>query len=425
MDNRHIYSARYLLPMHAAPLEDAALQVCGDRIVAVGRRLDLLRQSPDLPHTNFGDAILLPPLVNAHTHLELTDFPLWAADHPAPAVTADFVDWILRVISVKRQVDAAQMATSLRHGLTQLLRTGTGVVADILSQPGLATEYANSPLLGRVDLELIGRGQIAQAPVMARAQTWLQTAGEGEGRLQRGLSPHAPYTVDSDLLTTIADYAQRRRAALTLHLAESAAEVELLHQASGPLVDRLYSTVGWTTPEPVGSAVDYLQAAEALRASTLLVHGVQLSADEIRRIAVAGASLVLCPRSNQMLKVGMAPVKALVCQGVNLCLGTDSLASNQSLSLWDELEAALALYAPTLSAVDLLRMATMNGARALQLSAEVGTLEPGKGAHFQLLRPETLPAVNDLAAFLCRGERGAEVAHLFLHGVDVLKEQNR
>jgi cytosine/adenosine deaminase-related metal-dependent hydrolase len=245
---------------------------------------------------------------------------------------------------------------------------------------------------------------------------------ERVGQLAHGLSPHAPYTVSQELLSEISDYAQRKAASMAMHIAESVEEVELLHQGSGPLADRLYTRVGWPPPEPVGGAIDYLQRSDALRPSSLLVHGVQLTADEIRRIAVAGASVVLCPRSNRQLSVGRAPVEALVCQGVNLCLGTDSLASNSSLSLWDEMGAALELYAPVLSAVDLLRMATMGGARALGLSGEMGCLTAGSGAHFQVVRPDKLPAMADLAPFLCQGERGREVAHLYLQGVDVLKD---
>jgi len=414
-----IYTARYLLPMTSAPIEDAALLVRDGRIASVGRRVDLPARDLGCETIDFGDAILLPPLVNAHAHLELTDFPKWAGSS-VPAAGSGFVDWILHLIAIKRAQTPESLAKSLRHGLEQLPRTGTGVVADILSQPDLAPVYADSALLGRVDLELIGRGASAQQAVLARARHWLEQ--RGEGALCHGLSPHAPYTVDPTLLTEVAELASRYRVPLTIHLAESVAEIELLRDGAGELVEKLYAKVGWPAPEPLGSPLDYLRQSEALLPHNLLIHGVQLDADTIHHLARSRASLVLCPRSNRQLGVGVAPVAALRCQGVNLALGTDSLASNDTLSLYDEMEAAVDQYAPILSAIDVLQMATIGGAIALQLDSEVGRLSVGCGAHFQVVRPERLPALSDLATFLCRGDRGGEVAHLFLHGVDLLVE---
>ncbi len=419
MSSPQIYTSRFLLPITTPPLEDAALVVRDARIVAVGRRSDVLAQYPAAPRTDFGDAILLPPLINAHTHLELTDYPQWASNAPDTVETSTFVDWILRLIGIKRLQSPETLAVSLRTGLNAVLRSGTGAIADILSQAELLPDYADSPLLGRIDLELIGRGEPVHAALVDRVSRWAQAQFVGD--LRRGLSPHAPYTVDPTLLSAIADLSGRRRLPLTIHLAESPAEIQLLSAGKGELVDKLYALVGWPAPEPLGSPVDYLLQAEALRPDTLLIHGVQLDAADIHRIARAGASLVLCPRSNRRLGVGVAPVASLRCQGVNLALGTDSLASNDSLSLYDEMTAALQDYAPVLSPVDIVQIATIGGARALRLDEVTGRLTPGCGAHFQVLHPTQMPAQGELAEFLCCHGRGADVAHLYLHGVDVLE----
>jgi len=418
-----IYTARYLLPIDAPPIDDAALVTSGDRIVAVGRRTELRAQYPDAPLIDFGDAILLPPLVNTHTHLELTDFPRWAKGRTSPGGAGSFVDWILHLIGIKREQTPESLAAALRNGLDEVLHSGTGAIADILSQGDLLPIYAESPLLGRVDLELIGRGETVRDPLLDRAGRWLQTGPVGH--LHQGLSPHAPYTVDPALLAAIVDISGSRRLPLTIHLAESEAEIELLTEGRGELVDKLYALAGWTAPEPLGSPVDYLRQAQALRPDTLLIHGVHLEADDVHAIARAGASLVLCPRSNRRLGVGIAPVASLCCQGVNLAIGTDSLASNDSLSLYDEMAAALQDYSPVLSPVDILQMATIGGARALQIRGLTGRLAPESGAHFQVIRPAQLPKPDKLAEFLCCHGRGNDVAHLFLHGVDVLEKAGR
>jgi cytosine/adenosine deaminase-related metal-dependent hydrolase len=151
----------------------------------------------------------------------------------------------------------------------------------------------------------------------------------------------------------------------------------------------------------------------------LLVHGVQVDVADVQQIAAAGCGLVLCPRSNEQLGVGTAPAALYRRHHVPLALGTDSLASNDSLSLWDELAAARRLY-PELTPRELLHMATAGGAALLGLSGEMGSLAPGGGAHFQLLRPASLPSLSELVEFLCTPGRSAEVTQLWLGGEEVL-----
>jgi cytosine/adenosine deaminase-related metal-dependent hydrolase len=424
--NETVYTAAFVLPMTSAPLANGAIHARGDRIVAVGPFAALQAASPKVKVVDFGSAILMPPLVNAHTHLELTDFPQWQAEAKQTDTPDDFAEWILQVIHVKRERQHNDFFTSLTNGLRQSLASGTGVVVDILSKPELAEAYNGSPLLGRIDLELIGQDRKALDPLLERAAQWL--AGRSAAQptdqachLERGLSPHAPYTVAPELLKQFVAFAETHLAAMSIHTAESAAELELLQDSTGVLAEKLYPAVGWLPPDPPlrTSPLDYLDSAEALRRSTLLVHAVHLTAAEIGRIGRIGNSVVLCPRSNQRLGCGVAPVEQYLCRGVNMALGTDSLSSNDSLSIWDEMEAAHRLYADHLSTIQIVAMATINGAVALGLDNEVGALEPGSGAHFLVLQPETLPERSDLAPFLCRGERQRDLVALYLNGVDV------
>jgi cytosine/adenosine deaminase-related metal-dependent hydrolase len=130
--------------------------------------------------------------------------------------------------------------------------------------------------------------------------------------------------------------------------------------------------------------------------------------------------VVLCPRSNEKLGCGVAPVEQFLCQSINLALGTDSLSSNENLSIWDEMEATNRIYADYLSPVQIVAMATINGAMAIGQADEVGALKPGAGAHFLVLKPGTLPDRDDLALFLCNGDRQQDITALYLDGVDVL-----
>ena len=426
MNQNILYTADLVVPISAAPITDGAIHVRDGRIVAVGSRQQLQADVEEGTESiDFGAAILMPPLVNAHTHLELTDFPLWLAKQPSAenqASPATFVDWILQMIQIKHSLEPEQLQQSILNGQKQLLQSGTGAVCDILSVTLLDTVYQQSPLFGWLCYELIGldEGMGSVLPMMAK--DWLQ--GADLMRLQRGLSPHAPYTIGPETLSALTELGARRRVLSSIHAAESPAETQFLDTSTGDIATKLYPLVGWQVPTPplATDPARYLAAANALSPANILVHGVQFDAAAIHNIAKTNSTVVLCPRSNAKLGVGRAPVESYLCQSVHLALGTDSMASNDSLSLWDEMAFAREVYGSVLSPVQILAMATINGARALGLDVDLGDLSPGTGANFQILKPSELPQLEDLADFLCRGERGSEVAHLYLDNVDILPD---
>jgi cytosine/adenosine deaminase-related metal-dependent hydrolase len=416
-----LYCARQLLPISGPAIEDGALVVQGGRIVAVGRRSDLTAAHPRAAVVDFADAVLLPPLVNAHTHLELTGFPDWAAVVGQTRNHRTFVDWILHLIQVKRALPQEAFVASLADGIRRSLAAGTGAVGDIVSYLPARKAYARSPIRGRIFLEVVGRDPGRWKPLLQKVAKSL--AETPVGRMQLGLSPHSPYTLSEEFLVRACDLSRQTEVPLTIHLAEAPDETDFLATASGPLVERLYPGVGWgdLVPPPAGrSPLAYLASCGGLGPNTLLVHGVQVGTDEAGMIAESGASLVLCPRSNARLDVGQAPAAAFLAAGINLALGTDSMASNDSLSVWDEIAFARDWFAQALSPAQLLHMATLGGARALGLEGELGALAIGWGANFQvLLPPQRLPAA-DLVDGLTGGGGGA-VQHLFLGGKDVLQ----
>ncbi|MDO3379653.1 amidohydrolase family protein [Geoalkalibacter halelectricus] len=415
-----LYRARYLVPVTRGVMEDGALLVAGGQIVDLGSFQELTAAHPRAAVVDFGDdSLLLPPLANAHTHLELTHFPDWLRRSRESGDPENFVDWILRVIRVKRAVAQERLGESLRAGIRACLAAGTGAVGDILSWLPGREVYRNAPLYGRLYLETLGLDP-------GRNRQMLRLLGHISeeclaGRLRLGLAPHSPYNLSSEYLEDIFRYARRHRLPLTTHVAESDAEVQFLREGRGPIAERLYPYVGWTDMLPAPAEVGpiaYLQQRDGLVADNLLVHGVHVDAADCRAIAGAAASVVLCPRSNQRLGVGVAPVADYVAAGVNLALGTDSLASNESLSVWDELAFARQAYGSALSPETLLRMATCNGAKALGLGAEMGCLEPRYGAHFQVLRMATIPPRGELMDYLVSPGRTQEVRALFLAGRD-------
>ncbi len=415
-----LYLARYLLPISDLPIEDGALLVDNGRIAAVGRRRDLLAGfSGDV--VDFGDAVLLPTLVNAHTHLELTHFSQWAARAGEQDQPTTFVDWILRLIRVKRGLTSAELNDSIRDGLRQCLQAGTGALGDILSRFILPPDYADSPLFGRVYLELLGLDPAMWGAALDGAAGLL--SGDHFGNLQPGLAPHAPYSLSQQAMTTIFSTARRQGLYLTTHFAESPEESRFVCEAAGDLIERLYPVVGWQKQSPAAndcSPTVYLDRMGGLTPHNLLVHGVQVSTEDARLLAERSVAVVLCPRSNERLGVGTAPVACYRDTGVKLALGTDSLASNDSLSMWDELAAARRLYGAHLSPAQLLTMVTGNGAEVLGLKGEMGSLETGSGAHFQVLPLRNPPPLAELEEFLCSHGNDRLPSAVYLGGVERL-----
>lgn len=360
------------------------MAVRGGLVIEAGNAAALVSRY-GAPVAEYPGCVIMPGFVNAHTHLELTDFPLWQRRLSAPPPAAGFTDWILEVIRVKRGVGMADMGLSLQNGIRTSLQSGVTAVGDILSQPELLVGFTGCRLKGRVYLELIGQDRQIFDQRLAGAVTAI---GRGTAPLYPGLSPHSPYTINQDFLPEIAQVANRLKVPLSLHLAESAAELQLLDDSSGSLAERLYRLAGWQDhlqPPKKLTPTMFFDNGGLLGQGTLAVHCVQLAAKDAARLRERGVTICLCPRSNHQLDVGIAPVELFLKEQIPLCLGTDSLASNDSLSLWDEARFAIDCYKGLLTAEQLLQMATTGGAAGIGLEGEAGRLSSGMGADFQVV----------------------------------------
>jgi cytosine/adenosine deaminase-related metal-dependent hydrolase len=413
MEKAKLLRARYLLPRAGEPaIEDGALLIVGGRIAAVGRYSTLQDRAVEV--IDYGDAVILPPLVNAHCHLELTDFPRWTAECGEAMEPESFVGWIRRLIRVRRAIGADPMAASVAAGIRQLLTAGTGAVGDILTTPNALAPLLASPLYGRIFFETIGLDAERFVPSLATA---LASARSLAYPRSGGVSPHSTYTVSSRHLKR----AVSAGVPLAIHCAESLEESLFLREGRGAIAEELYTAADWPLPEhaPGLSPVAWLAAHGALSVQNLLIHGVQVDAEDAGRIADSGATVVLCPRSNARLGVGTAPIGLYKAAGVHLAFGTDSRASNDSLSLWEEIAFARSVY-PELSPGELLAIATCGGARALGVEQEMGVLTVGGGANLQVLTATSLPPAAELAAWLCCADH--QVVALWLAGIERLRQ---
>jgi cytosine/adenosine deaminase-related metal-dependent hydrolase len=411
-----IFRARYLLPIVGPCIENGALRVRDGRIVDVGAAGSIIGQGEAGNVVDFGDAVILPPMANAHTHLELTHVPYWDA-FAGEREYASFTDWLFRLIGVLRGVPQEEFNYSLSDGIRRLIRCGTGAVGDIVSRIFTRQCYDNCPLRGRLFLEALGTDAELNRQTLDILREIL--VDNAPGAMAYGLAPHSIYSLTLEFLQQLSRLALQLGLSQSIHVAESPEETTLVRDGGGPFAERLYPQVGWggRIPPPRGlSPVGLLTQHDILRPGDLLVHGVQVSSHDIDTIAGRGVYVVLCPRSNHRIGIGKAPVAGYRAAGVPLVLGTDSMASCDSLSLWDEVAFARQCFGDDLDPDTLLGMATYQGARALGLAGEMGALAPGYGAHFQVLQPPHLPRAEQLGDFLCSSGRTDDVKALYLDG---------
>ena len=394
------YTASWIVPVSGRPLRNGTVLVESGRIVAVEPGPPPASRTVDL-----GAVAVLPGLVNAHTHLELSH--LRGQVHPAPA----FVTWIRSIMTARARPanqGPADILAGIHAGIAEALASGTAVVGDISNTLETFGPLVGSELVGRLFYELIGFSAPDPADRVAQACHRLDALEPNE-RVRPALAAHAPYSVSPAMLEAIATRARSSRLApWSVHLSEGAEETEFIRTGTGPwrvLLEELGAwDSGWVAPGV--SPVEYLDRARLLDSSALVVHGVQMSERDLALLEQRGATLVTCPRSNVYTGAGAPPIEAFYQSGVRVAVGTDSLASTPDLNLFAELQAMRRL-APSIAAASLLESATIQGARALGFDAGYGTIETGKLA--RLLAVDVPGGVTDVEEYLVSGIRPEQV----------------
>ena len=389
-----ILRARWLLPIDRAPIQDGWIEIADGRIAGLGQG-----KAPSAAD-DLGDVALLPGLVNTHTHLELS----WMAGLVPPAESMDA--WIRKLMSVRRAGapgghDAEMLAA--REAAATLRATGTVLVGDISNSLATAVVIAEAGLGGVVFHELIGFRHLD--PAGAVREAWQQTP-EMPPEVLFSVVAHAPYSVSPALFREIAN--SRQITPLSVHLAESAEEVEFLRSGRGPIREMLETLGVWTDEwkVPQCDPVEYLDRLGYLQRGTLVVHAVHLTDTALERLRKAGAVVVTCPRSNLWVGSGPPRLSHFYSAKLPVAIGTDSLASTPTLNLFDELREMRRL-APEIAAAKLLESATRVGAEALGFGNTYGTLAPGKRAALVAVR---IPGgVHDVEEHLVTSVRAADI----------------
>ncbi len=379
--------AAWVCPVVSPPLPDGWILVNAGRIEAVGQGHD----APPADETRvLGSVAVLPGLVNAHTHLELS----WLRGRVPP--TGDFLSWVGQLMRLRTRLETADdeaAVQAMRAALAEMRATGTAAVGDVSNALVSPPVLREAVMPAVVFHELLGfRDADGRAAV---AESRPRRASAEGGGVRVVAAAHAPFSVSAELFTAIRDEVRAAPAPITsVHVGESPEEVQLLRDGSGPWRTRLEELGAWRSDwvAPGRGPGDYLCDLGVIAAGTLAVHGVQLTDRELARMAGTGATLVTCPRSNRWVGVGPPPIGRFFTSGVRVAVGTDSLASAPDLNLFAEL-AAMREAAPEVPARRILQAATVAGADALGLGRELGSLQPGRRAH--LVAVTVPPGIRD------------------------------
>jgi cytosine/adenosine deaminase-related metal-dependent hydrolase len=385
------YHARWVLPITAPPVADGCVAVDdAGRIAYVGPR----DGAPAGEDRDLGDALLLPGLVNAHCHLELTGMRGFLEG-------LGFREWILRLTTAKRAVLGREdLLDAARLGVAEGLRAGITAYADTCDSGVAFDAMLEAGVRGVMYQEVFGPDPAQCERSMAELRAKVDALRPRETALVRvGISPHAPYTVSDALFAAAAAYSSEAALPMAIHIAESELESALVERGDGDFADGLRQRGIEVAPRAV-SPVQLLERLEVLaRARPLLIHGVRLRDGDVQAVARHACAVAHCPASNAKLGHGIAPLRELLDAGIVVGLGSDSVASNNRMAILEEARLAALFQSARLGRPDVvpaeeaLALATIGGARAIGIDDRVGSLEPGKDA--------------DLAAFSLGGIHAA------------------
>lgn len=397
-----LISAKHLLTMDSPPINDGGIVIEEGKIIAVGPKSDLLGQYKIKDEENYPNHLLMPGLINAHTHLDMSGHKNYLMDPVRQlGVNVDFVEWLIQCIEYKKKTSPMKLKEAVEEGLAFCIETGTTCVADQGGFEGIFESVKKSGVRAVVFPELISYdGKVSQDLFESALALVEKYAGDESGLIRVGIAPYAPYAISPNILRIVAGHCRANGVPLMLQTAESFQEMEFFYNSTGDIGDKLFPYFGWQEKPPnfKKTPVEYLDEIKFLEAKPLLVGCVQATKSDLDRIARAGAGIVLSPRSNHYLQLGEAPVAAMKEKGICLALGTDGLHSNATLSLWDEMRFLQEKLdgSGTFSGEDLLGMVTKNAAQALGCDSEIGTLTVGKKADYIVVDASEIPSKGDL-----------------------------
>ena len=392
-------------------IDDAGVAVTGGRIVAVGTSQEIARSYSAAQKVDAGGKIIIPGLINGHTHIPMTLFRGLADD-------LDLQDWLTKFIfpAEAKNVSEEFVRAGTRLGLAEMIRGGTTTYCDMYYfEDAIADETAKAGvrgILGETIIDFPVADNKTNAEAMAYAERFVQK-WKGHELIIPAIAPHAPYTVSEEHLKAIRAFSDRTGAPIVTHISETKREVEESLKAKG------------------ASPIDYLSRIGFLDDRVIAAHVVWPNDGEIEILKRAGVGVVHNPQSNMKLASGVAPVPKMLKAGLRVGLGTDGAASNNDLSMWEEMDTVAKLHKvfsgdpKVISAEEAFELATIRGAQAVHLEKEIGSIEIGKRADLVLVNHDSLNQIPlyNVYSDLVYATKASDVQTVIINGRIVMRDR--
>ena len=417
-----IYAARWVVPVSAPPIENGAVAVEGPRIVGVGGRYEIVGRFPESRVENLGEAIILPGLINTHTHLELTAMRGYLEQEET-----DFFAWLRKLTHARlKLLTADDLQVSATWGACEAVRAGITCVGDASDSAMTSMEALREVgMRGVVYQESFGPDPKLAQENFSNLEEKVQRLRAFENELVRlGVSPHAPYTVCGPQLELIAKLASDKQLPLMMHAAESEAEDLFVREGCGTFAEGLARrSIEWNTPRM--STISYLNQVGILGTRPLLAHCIRVDDADIEMIRDTGARIAHCPKSNAKLGHGRAPFAKFIEAGISVGLGSDSVASNNTCDMLEEARFAALLSRSAnhpISADQVLKSATIGGAACFDM--DIGQLTEGFQADLTAVSLTNLHQIPsyDPVATLIFASSGRDVIMTMIAGREVCRD---
>ncbi|HEY3375005.1 MAG TPA: amidohydrolase family protein [Candidatus Aquicultor sp.] len=379
-----LLTAKWVLPISRAPIEDGAILVEGSIIKDVGTLGKLKKKYPKEELLDFGKSIILPGFIDLHTHLEYSVFRGACDD-------LGYADWKIQLSLRARRMSKDDWGHSAYLGALESIQSGITTIADITKSGSSLKAAKDAGLRGIIYYEITGMDPTKVPEIMSQTErdiaAWQElTAGT---KLTVGFAPHSPYTVSPPLYRASVAWARNQGLQLCTHLAGSKAEYDFVKYGSGQLANEYWDLAGWSDIlwQPTGvSPVKYLEDWGVFEGGNMMaVHCVQVDEYDIDVLKRYDISIAHCPRCSAKLGMGIAPLSTFLSRGLRVGIGTDSPASNNTMDVFDEMRIGLLLqrgnaHSAGFTAEDFIYMATLGSAKAINRDSEIGSLDAGKQA---------------------------------------------
>lgn len=417
-----LITAKFVLPMEGEAIEEGGVVIEFGRICAVGKSDELKKSYPNAKAEENPNSILMPGLINAHTHLDLTG----AFDFARQGMAApDYIEWLIATLNHRNRSSIRDIIIQVQNAVRYLLDSGTTCIGDMTCFEGLFNIIDEMGIRAVIFPEIYaGAGEAAQdrfESALALADKYLDSNND---LIKAGLGPFSPYLLSRNLLSIISQHAKNAGIPVQIHAAESFAEMEFFYDSKGSIATTLFPSIGWSDELPPPhhkTPIQYLNEIGFMDCAPAVVGGLHLSIRDFTAMARNMCRAIYCPRTNHFLGHGTFPFGKLREHGIPIGLGTDTLNGATGFNLWDEMRFVKeTVITPVPTPRELLQMATTGGARALSLENVTGSLVAGKQADYILIDMPECPTISLVYDAVLRNTKPANVRKVVVAG-EILK----